>query len=62
MYSEELENLAELFERASLVMIIHGDKKAGLGRDLQNEVVKALRLAAYAAKKMEEEEKSDAAT
>lgn len=46
MTNEGLLELAELIDMASLVTLVVQDRKAGLGRDMQDEIVKALRFAA----------------
>ena len=41
--SAHIEGLAQLFEMAELVVLITGDTKAGLGRDMQRLIIDALR-------------------
>lgn len=41
--SKELKALIDLVERADLIMLVCGDKKIGLDRDLQTVIVEALK-------------------
>jgi len=44
MTTDEISKLASMVERADLIMLAFGDKKAGLGADIQERIVRALRL------------------
>jgi len=44
MKADEIKNLAEIFEKADLVMVQIGDKKAGFGADCQQVIVDALKF------------------
>ena len=43
---DELKKLIELLEKADLVILVFGEKKAGLGRDIQEIIINALKIVA----------------
>lgn len=46
----KLEDIIELVERADMIVLHFGEKKAALGRDIQVAIVSALRAAAVVSK------------
>jgi hypothetical protein len=53
MTSQETDEMADLVEKADLIILVYGDKKATMGKDIQASIVTALRVLAIDVKKLE---------
>ena len=57
----ELRAIIKLVEDADMVMLCHGVKKAALGRDVQEAIVSAMKIAAEVEEVLREEEEDEEA-
>ena len=53
---ERLGDLIELIERADMVVLHYGEKKAALGRDMQGAIISAMKISREVRRYMTDEE------